>query len=189
MMKKIILIAALCLSTSSVMAQENEYLTYPFKWGGGVELGYATAMDVSVRGQYYINKHLTWDVLQLRVARDFNNKLDTHDNRSSLLLGTGLRVYSPSFGPGLKVFAAASPGWGMFFTYDSDIKDELFHKHQNRHYNKTHNFAADFSAGIFVWQGLYVSYGCQLLHNGSKGNVVNHFANIGFELGSFKFKD
>lgn len=188
MMKKIILMAALCLSTSSVMAQENEYLTYPFKWGAGVELGYATAADEVIRGQYYINKYLTWDVLQLRVARDLNNKLDTHDNRSSLLLGTGLRVYSPSFGPGLKVFAAASPGWGYYYTYDTGKHAEKINKYRYRTYNKTHNFAADFSAGIFVWQGLYVSYGCQLLHNGSKGNVVDHFVNVGFELGSLKFK-
>lgn len=189
MTKKIILMAAFCLSTSSLMAQENEYITYPFKWGAGVEFGYGSDshFDIAYRGQYYINKYLTWDALQFRVIGFGKNTIDNRDYSERGSLTTGLRAYTPTFGPGLKAFASAGAGWGIYYTWDKPEKIKLFQKVPR--YNVTHNLAADFSAGLFVWNCLYVSYGCQLLHNNTRGNDVNHFVNVGVEFGSFKFKE
>lgn len=189
-MKKIILIAALCLSTSSIMAQENEYITYPFKWGMGMEFGYGSDshFDIAVRGQYYINKYLTWDALQLRAIDFGKNTIDNRDYSERGLFTTGLRAYTPTFGPGLKAFASAGAGWGIYYTWDKPEK-KFTPIWKNHFYNVTHNLAADFSAGLFVWNCLYVSYGCQLLHNNTRGNDVNHFVNVGVEFGSLKFKE
>lgn len=190
MIKKIILLAALCLSTSSAMAQEDSYITYPFKWGAGVEFGYGSDshFDIAVRGQYYINKYLTWDALQLRAIDFGKNTIDNRDYSERGSLTTGLRAYTPTFGPGLKAFASVGTGWGMYYTWDKPEK-KFTPIWKNHFYNVTHNLAADFSAGLFVWNCLYVSYGCQLLHNNTRGNDVNHFVNVGVEFGSFKFKE
>lgn len=190
MIKKIILIAALSLSTSSLMAQENEYITYPFKWGMGMEFGYGSDshFDIAVRGQYYINKYLTWDALQLRAIDFGKNTIDNRDYSERGSLTTGLRAYSPTFGPGLKAFASAGAGWGIYYTWDKPEK-KFTPIWKNHYYNVTHNLAADFSAGLFVWNFLYVSYGCQLLHNNTRGNDVNHFVNVGVEFGSLKIKE
>lgn len=184
MIRKIILITALCLSASALKAQETSYSPYPYRLGLGMEFGYGSAFDFTIRAQYHFNKYITWDILQLRDAEDFSSHIDTHKCSELMSLTTGVHAYSPSFGHGFKGFASAGMGWGYYQTMDKAI----FFRPTADSYSKTHNFAADFSAGLFVWQGVYVSYGCQLLHNNSHGNQVNHFANIGFELGSFKFK-
>lgn len=182
MIKKIIILAALCLSTTSVMAQEEN----PFKkFDIGFELGYASALDIGVRFQNHFNKHLTWDMIQVRTAQDYSNTLDANKYLSTWSISTGLRAYTPTFSPGFKAFAAAGLGWGYYHTTDHFISP-IFDTSGK---NKTHNLAADFSAGLFVWQGVYVSYGCQIFHNNSRGNHIDHLFNIGFELGSFKFKE
>lgn len=177
MIKKTLLIAALVLSASSLWAQEGRG-GYPYKYGAGFDFGYGTGLNAGVRGQYYINKNLTWDFLQLRGITDFNNPVDTHDYFNALSLTSGLRAYTPEFGPHLKAFAAAGLGWGFSYTSDKGKGWTL--------YNKTHNFAADLSAGLFVWGGLYVGYNCHIIHNGSCGTRVDHAATVGFELGSVK---
>lgn len=182
MIKKTLLIAAFSLSTVSLWAQE-ELQPYPLKWGAGIDLGYGTALDLTMRGQYYINKHLTWDVLQLRLLRDFSNNIDTKKYLTGVSFTTGLRAYTPTFGPNLKAFAAAGVGCGYYHT-----QNKFFAMKSAYIFNETYNLAADFSAGLFVWQGIYVSYDCQLLHNGSRGNHIDHFVNLGFELGSFRLK-
>lgn len=184
MIKKTLLIAALALSATSLWAQE-ELQPYPYKWGAGIELGYGTALDVSVRGQYYINKHLTWDAFQVRAIQNFNNTVDANKYLNSSAITTGLRAYTPTFGPSLKGFAAAGVGWGYYWTtnkFFSTVWSDSASK-------TTHNLAADFSAGIFIGKGFYLSYACQLLHNGSRGNLVNHFVNLGFEIGSLRLKN
>lgn len=188
MMKKFILMAALCLSTSSLRAQEDGYMTWPYKWGVGAEFGYGSDshFDIAVRGQYYINKYLTWDALQLRAIDFGKNTIDNRDYSERGSLSTGLRAYTPTFGPGLKAFASAGAGWGIYYTWDKPEKIKLFQKVPR--YNVTHNLAADFSAGFF-WNCLYVSYGCQLLHNNNRGNDICHFVNIGVEIGSIRIKE
>lgn len=176
MIKKTLLIAALVLSASSLWAQEGRG-GYPYKCGMGADFGYGTALNVGVRGQYYINKNLTWDFLQYRAIGDFNNTLDSHDYFNALSLTSGLRAYTPEFGRHFKAFAAAGMGWGFSYTND---------KGESTWYNKTHNFATDLSAGLFVWGGLYVGYNCQIIHNGSCGTRVDHAATVGFEFGSVK---
>lgn len=187
MIKKIIILAAFCLSTSSVMAQE----VYPYKWGGGIEFnaGSGAAFGATFRGQYYINKYLTWDMLQFRAYSEINNRIDSHDWSEEFSLTTGLRAYTPTFGPGLKAFAAGGVGYGFYHTYDKPEKWWGSPRWKTDFYSSTHNLSADLSAGLFVWQGVYVSYGCQIFHNNSRGNHIDHLFNIGFELGSFKFKD
>lgn len=182
MIKKLFLIATLCFSSVSLMAQDAPY---PYKWGAGAEYGYGSALNpYTVRGQYYFNKYLTWDFLQYRMGIDFNNAYDSRDYSMTNALTTGLRVYTPTFGPGMKAFAAAGAGWGHYFTWD---KAEHFLGKVD-HCSKTHNFAADFSAGLFVWHGIYLSYSYQLLHNNSRGNYGNHFFNLGVEFGSMPAK-
>lgn len=182
MIKKFFLITTLCLCASSAMAQKTE--SYPYKLGLGMAFGYGSALDFTIRAQYHFNKHVTWDMLQFKDAEDFNSHIDNHNYSESMSLTTGLRAYTPTFGRGFKAFASAGVGWGRYHTMDKAI----FFRPTADFYNKTHNLAADFSTGLFVWQGVYVSYNCQLLHNNGRGNHVNHFANIGFELGSFKLK-
>lgn len=177
MIKKTLLIAALALSATSLWAQEGRG-GYPYKYGAGFDFGYGTGLNAAVRGQYYINKNLTWDFLQYRGFLDFNNTLDSHDYFNALSLTSGLRAYTPEFGRHFKAFAAAGVGWGFSYTNDKGEGWTL--------YNKTHNFAADLSAGLFVYGGLYVSYGCYILHNGSSGNRVDHAVSVGFEFGSVK---
>lgn len=183
MIKKTLLLAALCLSATAVMAQvKNPCEKYDFGYDLGY--GYDSSFNMAIRGQWHLNKYITWDMLQWRWAEDFNNSYDFHKYSMTNALTTGLRVYTPTFGPGMKAFAAAGAGWGHYFTWD---KAEHFLGKVD-HCSKTHNFAADFSAGLFVWHGIYLSYGYQLLHNNSRGNYGNHFINIGIELGSMPAK-
>lgn len=182
MNKKTFLLAALCLSATAVMAQVKN----PFeKYDLGIELGYGydSSFNVAIRGQWHFNKYLTWDMLQIRRASDFNNTYDSHKWSDTYAITTGLRVYTPTFGPDMKLFASAATGWGYYYTCD---KPEKWYK-ESKKYNKTHNLDADFSGGLF-WKCLYISYSYQLLHNNSRGNYGNHFINIGIELGSMPAK-
>lgn len=185
MIKKFFLMAGLCLCTTDVVAQvENPLGNADF--GLEYSYGYDSSFSMAYRGQWHLNKYFTWDVLKWRMSGDFNNDYDSHKQSMTNALTTGFRAYTPTFGPGMKFFASTGAGWGYYSTFDKPEKKWSW-KGPKR-YNKTHNLAADFSAGLFVWHGLYVSYDYQLLHNNSRGNHGNHFINIGVEIGSFPAK-
>lgn len=184
MIKKIILLAALCLCTTGIFAQvKNPCEKYDF----GLELGYGydSSLNGVFRGQWHLNKYITWDMLQWRWAQDLNNAYDSHKFSMTNALTTGLRVYTPTFGPGMKLFASTGAGWGHYCTWDKPEKKWSWKGPEK--YNKTNNLAADFGGGLF-WQCFYISYNYQHLHNNSRGNYGNHFINIGIEFGSIPTK-
>lgn len=153
-MKKLFILSAMLLSASSLFAQKDG----GFKMAA--ELGVGTELEVGARGQYQFNKYLAWDVLSAKYAYDYNN----HGDFNEFTIETGLRGFTPTFGPDMKAFAAIDLGYGVMF-------DSNYH---------TNCFAMDFTAGLYVWKGLYMGYGLGLLHN--HGNHKDHLFRIGYEF-------
>ncbi len=145
------MMAVLLLGASSVMAQKDEVKV-------AVEAGVGTELEVGARAEYGLNKYLSWDVLHAKYAWDYNKGKDCNFNEISLT--TGVRGFSPSFGPNLKAFAAIDLGYGLTF----------------RHVT-THNFALDFSIGINLCEKLYVGYGLGYMAN--DGKHKDHLFRIG----------
>lgn len=153
-MKKLFILSAMLFSASSLFAQKDG----GFKMAA--ELGAGTELEIGARGQYQFNKYLAWDVLSAKYAYDYNN----HGDFNEFTIETGLRGFTPTFGPDMKAFAAIDLGYGLCW---------------DKHWNNS-NFAMDFTAGLYVWKGLYMGYGLGLLHN--HGNHKDHLFRIGYEF-------
>lgn len=152
-MKKIfsLLIVAL-VSCTAVMAQKEKGMTWAVEGGIGSEL------ELGGRVQYGFNQYLAWDVLNLKYAFDYGD-VNCHEWEVT----TGLRAYSPSFGPKLKAFAALDLGYGGI---------------TNKYSDAAHCFALDFTVGLQVYKGLYLGYGFGGLFK--DGNHKDHLLRIGY---------
>ncbi len=152
-MKKILAtIAVVMLSATSMMAQNpDKGLSF------AVETGIGTEWEIGARGQYNFSKHFAWDVLSLKYARDF-------DEFNEITLETGLRAFSPEFGPNLKAFAALDLGYGNAFANGGSSS----------------HFALDFTLGVYVYKGFYVGYGLGYL-SGDIGHT-DHVLRIGYNF-------
>ena len=140
MKKFLLMIAVVLLGASSLKAQSLK----SFNWAA--EVGVGTELELGVRAQHNFNEYLAWDVLHVKYAYDYNN-----DNRSEISFTTGLRGFSPSFGPDVKAFAAVDLGYGgMFSEYVSC-------------------FAMDFTIGLQIKEHLYLGYGLGLMHHDGIG--------------------
>lgn len=154
-MQKILTLSAMMMLGTASMAAEN--FTKGLNWAA--EAGVGTELELGLRAQYQFNKYLAWDVLHAKYAYDYNE----HHDFNELTLTTGLRGFTPTFGPGLKAFAAIDLGYGLMW------KD-----------GNSSNFAMDFTTGLYVWKGLYMGYGLGLLHH--DGNHKDHLFRIGYEF-------
>ena len=155
-MKKLMLLVVVALmSTTMAMAQMEKV----FSWA--VEGGFGSEFEIGGRIQKNFNQYLAWDVVNLKYAFDYGNHLNAHEWE----LTTGLRGFSPSFGPNLKAFAAIDLGYGgMKVTED--------------HADAVHCFALDFTVGLQVYKGLYLGYGFGGLFN--DGSHKDHLLRIGY---------
>ena len=152
-MKKIfILLVVALVSSTAAMAQKEKGMTWAVEGGIGSEL------ELGGRAQYGFNQYLAWDVLNLKYAFDYGD-VNCHEWKVT----TGLRAYSPSFGPNLKAFAALDLGYGGITSKDSDA---------------AHCFALDFTVGLQVYKGLYLGYGFGGLFK--DGSHKDHLLRIGY---------
>lgn len=150
-MKKIFtMMAALLLGASSMMAQKDGVRV-------AIEAGAGTELEVGARAEYGFSKYLSWDILHAKYAWDYNKDY----NFNEFTLTTGLRGFSPSFGPNLKAFAAIDLGYGVTF----------------RDFT-THNFALDFTVGLNLGKDWYVGYGLGYMAN--DGKHKDHLFRIGY---------
>ena len=155
-MKKLMLLVVVALmSTTMAMAQKEK----GFSWA--VEGGIGSEFEIGGRIQKNFNQYLAWDVVNLKYAFDYGNHLNAHEWE----LTTGLRGFSPSFGPNFKAFAAIDLGYvGMKVTEgDADA---------------VHCFALDFTVGLQDYKGLYLGYGFGGLFN--DGSHKDHLLRIGY---------
>ncbi|MDO4211351.1 MAG: hypothetical protein Q4D23_06510 [Bacteroidales bacterium] len=153
-MKKLFILATMALCASSLFAQNDGGLKMALEAGAGTEV------ELGARGQYQLNKYLAWDVLGAKYAYDYNK----HGDFNEFTLETGLRGFTPTFGPGIKAFAAIDLGYGIMW------RD-----------GNTSCFAMDFTTGIYVTRNIYMGYGLGLLHKDG-GNHKDHLFRIGFEF-------
>lgn len=153
-MKKTLSLAAMLIcGAASLSAQQlMENATWTFEGGVGSEL------EVGVRAQHKFNEYVAWDILHAKYAYDYNKGGDFNE----LTLTTGVRGYSPSFGPDLKGFAALDLGYGLAWP------------------DAHSNLAVDLTFGLYVWKNLYVGYGLGLLHH--NGNHKDHVLRVGFDF-------
>ena len=150
MKKFLLMIAVVLLGASSLKAQSLKDI----KWAA--EVGVGSELELGVRTQYNFNEYLAWDVLHVKYAYDYNK----YDDWSEISFTTGLRGFSPSFGPDVKAFAAVDLGYGgMFSDYVSC-------------------FAMDFTVGLQIKEHLYLGYGLGLMHH--DGNHKDHLFRIGW---------
>ncbi len=150
MKKFLLMIAVVLLGASSLKAQSLKDI----KWAA--EVGVGSELELGVRTQYNFNEYLAWDVLHVKYAFDYNE----YNNFSEISFTTGLRGFSPSFGPDLKAFTAIDLGYGgTFDPYDSA-------------------FAMDFTVGLQFKEHLYFGYGLGLMHH--HGNHKDHLFRIGW---------
>ncbi len=155
-MKKIFsLIAVMLLGATSLFAQNPDK---GLSWA--VEGGIGSEFEIGGRAQYNFNKYVAWDILNAKYAYDYNK----HGDGNELTFTTGVRGFSPTFGPNLKAFAALDLGYGLAF--DGNYNDS--------------NFALDFTIGLYVWKGLYAGYGLGLLSN--NGNHKDHLVRVGYNF-------
>ena len=84
-------------------------------------------------------------------------------NWNEFTLQTGVRGFTPTFGKGLKAFAAFDLGYGVAWKNASSS-----------------HFALDITIGSYVWNGLYVGYGIGPLCG--NGNHTDHLLKIGYEF-------
>lgn len=155
MKKLMILMVAVLMGSTTMMAQKEKGLTWAVEGGIGSEL------ELGGRAQYNFNQYLAWDVLNVKYAFDWGDHANAHEWE----LTTGLRGYSPSFGPNLKVFAALDLGYGGI-------------KVAEDHVDATHCFALDFTVGLQVYKGLYLGYGFGGLFN--DGSHKDHLLRVGY---------
>lgn len=154
-MKKILsLVAFMMLITTTAFAQDKEKLS----WHG--EAGIGSEIEIGARVQYNFNQYVSWDMLHAKYAFDYNKG----GNFSEISLTTGVRGYSPTFGPEMKAFAAFDLGYGMAF-------DNYFH---------SNHFAIDFTIGLQYKKNLYFGYGLGSLR--SNGAHKDHLLRIGWNF-------
>lgn len=159
-MKKLLtFIATAMLSATTLMAQSDK------KFNLGAEVGIGSEVEAGVRAEYGLNEYLSWDALHLKYAYDYGKNDKFHE----LSLTTGVRGYSPSFGPNLQVFAAIDLGYGVLFYGGDNVSD-----------SNTSCFAMDFTAGVRVSKNMYLGYGLGLMHH--SGNHKDHLLRIGFNF-------
>ncbi|HBC28283.1 MAG TPA: hypothetical protein DC006_01070 [Prevotellaceae bacterium] len=156
MMKKLLTLVVLALmGTTMAMAQKEKGL------GWAVEGGIGSELELGGRAQYGFNQYLAWDVLNVKYAFDYGKDFNAHEWE----LTTGLRGFSPSFGPNLKAFAALDLGYGGQKIATDGI-------------DAAHCFALDFTVGLQVYKGLYLGYGFGgLFKNGSH---KDHLLRVGY---------
>lgn len=152
-MKKLFIIAAMALSASSLFAQSEK----GFKWAA--EIGLGTEFELGARAQYNFNKYVAWDVLTAKYAYDYGKWY----NLNEITIQTGVRGFSPTFGPDMKAFAALDLGYGNQFNGGG-----------------ISCFATDITLGVYVWKGLYAGYGVGILSR--NGSHTDHLFRIGYEF-------
>lgn len=155
-MKKLLTLMVVALmGTTMAMAQQEKGL------GWAVEGGIGSELELGGRAQYGFNKYLAWDVLNVKYAFDYGKDVNAHEWE----LTTGLRGFSPSFGPNLKAFAALDLGYGGI-------------KVAEDHVDAAHCFALDFTVGLQVYKGLYLGYGFGGLFK--DGSHKDHLLRVGY---------
>jgi len=154
MKKFFAIIATTLLCATSLMAQE-ENKGFSF----AAEAGIGSEFEIGARAEYGLNKYLSWDALHVKYAYDWNQGGDWNE----LTLTTGLRGYTPTFGPGVKAFAALDLGYGL--TFNGDWSNS--------------NFALDFTIGI-KYKNWYAGYGLGTLHN--DGTHKDHLFRLGLNF-------
>ena len=155
-MKKILsMVVVMLLGVASMQAQNpDKGLSF------AVETGIGTEWELGARAQYNFNKYVAIDILNLKYALDYNE----HGNWNEFTIQTGVRGFSPTFGPDMKAFAALDLGYGNMW------------KHGN-----TSCFALDFTLGLYLYKGLYAGYGFGTLnHDGF--NHHDHLLRIGYNF-------
>lgn len=155
-MKKIMaLLAIVLLGTTSMMAQERIKNETKF----GAELGIGSELELGLRGELQLNDYLSWDILHAKYARDWQKNWSFNE----LSLTTGVRAYSPEFGPDLKAFGALDLGYGLMFKGGS---------------GSTSCFALDFTLGIQINEHWYAGYGFGMMsHDGAH---KDHLLRVGY---------
>ncbi len=155
-MKKFLIIAAMMASATSLMAQKaNNGLSW------ALETGIGTEWEIGGRAQYALNNWLSWDVVNAKYALDFNDNY----NWNEFTVQTGLRGFSPTFGPNLKAFLGLDLGYGLMW------KDG----------NSSH-FALDVTAGLYVWKNVYMGYGFGMMTGDNDWKHKDHLFRIGFDF-------
>ncbi len=155
-MKKLLTLMVVALmGTTMAMAQKEK------GFGWAVEGGIGSELELGGRAQYGFNKYLAWDVLNVKYAFDYGKDVNAHEWE----LTTGLRGFSPSFGPNLKAFAALDLGYGGL-------------KVAEDHADAVHCFALDFTVGLQVYKGLYLGYGFGGLFK--DGSHKDHLLRVGY---------
>lgn len=157
-MKKLMTLLAAVLFAGIANAQAPEK---GLTWAGEVGLG--NQISGAVRAQYNFNQYIAWDVATLKYGHDWDY------NFGEWSLKTGLRGYSPAFGPNLKAFAALDMGYVGMHASAGGVSD----------YSSC--FGLDFTIGVHVWKGLYVGYGLDSYHR-DHWSHVDHFARIGWQF-------
>ena len=154
-MKKILsMVVVMLLGVASMQAQNpDKGLSFALETGIGSE------WELGARAQYNFNKYVAWDVVNLKYALDYNN----HGNWNEFTIQTGVRGFSPTFGPDMKAFAALDLGYGNMW------------KNGN-----TSCFALDFTLGLYLYKGLYAGYGFGTLIN--DGSHHDHLLRIGYNF-------
>jgi hypothetical protein len=158
-MKKILtLVVVMLLGATSLMAQNpDKGLSFAGEFGIGTEVQFGG------RAQYNFNKYIALDIVSLKYAYDFNDIIsDFHE----ITIQTGIRGFSPNYYKDMKAFAAIDLGYGASF---SDFKDES-------------HFALDFTIGTYVWKGLYVGYGFEILRGATWNGHNDHLFRIGYNF-------
>lgn len=140
---------------ATVNAQDMKKVSF------AAELGVGTELELGGRVQYNFNKYLAWDVLGAKYAYDWRDK----SLNNEITIQTGIRAFSPTFGPDMKAFAAIDMGYG------ADFEDG---------YN-WNAFALDFTVGLHVYKGLYMGYGFGgMFHDGHIPH--DHVFRIGYNF-------
>lgn len=153
-MKKIFALAtALWLGAAAAQAQKPDGLSF------AAEAGVGTEAEVGLRAEYKLEKWLSWDVLHAKYAYDYGDYA-VHE----ITLTTGLRAFTPTFGPKLRGFAALDLGYGRMFK-DGDGLNA---------------FALDLTVGVQVTPKLYLGYGFGLL--AKDGSHKDHLLRIGYNF-------
>ncbi len=155
-MKKVIaLLAVVLMGATSMMAQER--IKNETKFAG--EVGIGSELELGVRGEFQLNEYLSWDILHAKYAYDYGK----NDGFNELSLETGVRGYSPEFGPGIKAFASLDLGYGFVF---------------NAGEGRSNCFALDFTTGLQLNKNWYVGYGFGMMkHDGAH---KDHLLRVGF---------
>lgn len=155
MKKLMILLVAVLMGSAAASAQITKGLTWAVEGGIGSEL------ELGARAQYDFNKYLAWDVASVKYAFDYGDDSNAHEWEVT----TGLRGFSPTFGPKLRAFAALDLGYGGI-------------KAAEDHVDAVHCFALDFTIGLQVYKGLYLGYGFGGLFN--DGSHKDHLLRVGW---------